>query len=126
MTRKAALRWPDRAGTLRHACDLDLLLFFVRHSHTFLTSEALARFLGYDLPRIVDSIDYLVDKGLITQTRTPAHAARLYVLAADGPQPEWLQSIVQKAFTRTGRLSLIEAMRRHAERAPFAKTQSTT
>jgi DNA-binding MarR family transcriptional regulator len=125
MRRKEALRWPDRAGTLRHACDLDLLLFFVRHSHTFLTSDALARFLGYDLPQIVDSIDYLGDKGLITQTQTPAHAARLYVFAADSPQPEWLQSIVQTAFTRAGRLSLIEAMRRRAER-PMAKTQSTS
>jgi hypothetical protein len=126
MTRKAALRWPDRAGTLRHACDLDLLLFFVRHSHTFLTSEALARFLGYDLPQIADSIDYLADQGLITQMQTPAHAARLYVLAADGPQPEWLQSIIQTACTRTGRLSLIEAMRRRAERPPVPKTQSTS
>jgi hypothetical protein len=125
MRRKEALQWPDDAGSLRHACDLDLLLFFVRHSHTFLTNETLARFLGYDLPQIADSIDYLADKGLITQMQTPAHAARFYVLTADAPQPEWLPSIVQTASTRPGRLSVIEAMRRRAHGPPAANTQST-
>ncbi len=111
MTREDVGQLLGRVGSLRQACDLDLLLFFSRHSHSFLASESLARLLGYDLNKIAESLEILLNMGLITRAQTPAHAARLYVLAMDGPHVEWLPSLVQAASTRGGRLLLLQALR---------------
>ena len=37
----------DRIGILRDRCDLDLLLFFVRHPRVLLSSEQIAALRGY-------------------------------------------------------------------------------
>jgi len=42
MKREQARRLVERIGVLRNACDLDLLLFFVRHPRALLTSEQIA------------------------------------------------------------------------------------
>jgi len=99
----------ERIGAIRDACDLDLLLFFHRHPRALLTREKLAACLGYDLERIEDSIERLIEAGLLTRTQNPARAARLYVLELDGVPGELLSSLAKIAATREGRQA---AMRR--------------
>lgn len=95
----------DRARVLREAADFDLLVFFARHPRTLLASETLAALLGYELKDIARSLEALLECGLLKRRQTSAHAARLYVFAADAP-PEWLPSLLKVAATRAGRLTL--------------------
>ena len=109
-----ARRLLERIGVMRRPCDLDLLIFFVRHPRSLLSSESLAGFLGYDLKQIAESLDVLLEARLITRTQTSAHAARLYVLAIEtnggDTSPGWLASLLGLASTRVGRLALREAL----------------
>ena len=99
----------ERIGAIREACDLDLLLFFYRHPRALLTGDQLVAYLGYDRERIEDSIERLIEAGLLTRSQNPARAARLYVLALDGVPGELLSSLARIAATREGRQ---DAMRR--------------
>ena len=99
----------ERIGAIRDACDLDLLLFFHRHPRALLTREKLAACLGYDRERLEDSIERLIEAGLLTRSQNPARAARLYVLELDGVPGELLSSLAKIAATREGRQA---AMRR--------------
>jgi len=100
----------ERIGAIREACDLDLLLFLYRHPRALLTSDQLVAYLGYDRERIEDSIEGLIEAGLLTtRSQNPARAARLYVLALDGVPGELLSSLARIAATREGRQ---DAMRR--------------
>jgi len=99
----------ERIGAIREACDLDLLLFFYRHPRALLTGDQLVAYLGYDRERIEDSIEGLIEAGLLTRSQNPARAARLYVLALDGVPGELLSSLARIAATREGRQ---DAMRR--------------
>ena len=108
--RENARRLLNSIGVLRHPCDLDLLLFFVRHPRSLLTSDQIAAFLGYDLKQIGDSLDILMTAKLLTRSQSPAHAARLYVFAANGASDGWLPSLVEAVSTRGGRLALRGAM----------------
>ena len=114
MKREDARRLLDQIAVLRRGCDLDLLIFFARHPRSLLASESLAGFLGYDLKEVAESLEVLLSAGLLTRTQTPAHAARLYVLAVEGTNggstAEWLPSLVALASTREGRLALREAL----------------
>jgi hypothetical protein len=42
----------DRIRGIRHACDLDLLLFFYRHPRVLLTGDRLVAYLGYDREQV--------------------------------------------------------------------------
>jgi len=99
----------DRIGAIREACDLDLLLFFYRHPRALLTGDQLVAYLGYDRERIEDSIERLIEGGLLTRSQNPARAARLYVLELDGVPGGLLSSLARIAATREGRQA---AMRR--------------
>ena len=110
MDREHAQRLLNSIGFLRHRCDLDLLLFFVRHPRSLLTSDQIAAFLGYDLKRVGDSLDILLSAKLLTRSQSPAHAARLYVFAVNGTAGGWLPSLVEAVSTREGRLALRQAM----------------
>ena len=99
----------DRIGAIREACDLDLLLFFYRHPRALLTGDQLVAYLGYDRERIEDSIEGLIEAGLLTRSQNPARAARLYVLELDGVPGGLLSSLARIAATREGRQ---DAMRR--------------
>jgi hypothetical protein len=99
----------ERIGTLRHPCDLDLLLFFHRHPRSLLTSERLAAYVGYDLNQIARSLDRLTEAGLLERSQNPTHAARMYLLKT--PETGWLGSLLTIASTREGRRNLLEAMR---------------
>jgi len=118
MDRDEARRLLDRIRVLKHACDLDLLVFFARHPRSLLASESLASFLGYDLKNIAGSLDVLLGAGLLKRAQTPAHAARLYVFALNGTQGGtdggWLPALLSMASTRQGRLALREALGRRS------------
>ena len=122
MHREEARRLLDRIRVLKHACDLDLLVFFARHPRSLLASESLASFLGYDLKDIAASLDVLLGAGLLKRAQTPAHAARLYVFALDGahvgPDGGWLPALLEMASTRQGRLALREALRCRSSEGP--------
>jgi DNA-binding MarR family transcriptional regulator len=75
----------DRIDALRHPCDLDLLMFFVKHPHTLLASEQLAAFMAYDIEQLAQSLDVLLEAGLVTRSQNPTQAARMHVFAGAGP-----------------------------------------
>jgi hypothetical protein len=100
----------DRVGFIRSTCDLDLLLFFVRHPRSLLASEHVAALLGYRLKDIAESLDGLLASGLLRRMQHPSHAARMYLFAAGDPTNGSLPALLQLACTRTGRLSLRKAL----------------
>lgn len=104
-----------RIEALRHPCDLDLLLFFVKHPHTLLASEQLASFMGYDIKQLAQSLDVLLEAGLVTRSQTRTQVARMYVFAGNGIHGGWLPSLVALASTRAGRLALIRVLKRRLE-----------
>ena len=122
MHREEARRLLDRIRVLKHACDLDLLVFFARHPRSLLASESLASFLGYGIKDIAESLDVLLGAGLLKRAQTPAHAARLYVFALNGahvgPDGGWLPALLEMASTRQGRLALRETLGRRSSEGP--------
>ena len=100
----------DQISVLRRPCDLDLLLFFIRHPRALLSSDQIAAFLGYDLKRLGESLDVLVTAELLTRTQTLTSAAPMYVLGVGGPHGDWLPSLVELASTREGRLAVRAAL----------------
>lgn len=93
----------ERTPGIRHACDLDLLLFFRRHPLALLTSEQLVACLGYERERVAKSLEGLIEAGLLTRSQNPTHAARLYVLEQGGAGGGLLRSLLTFASTRPGR-----------------------
>jgi len=114
----------DRVPDIRHACDIDLLLFFHRHPRALLTSEQLVAYLGYDRERIAKSLDALVGEGLLMRSLNPTHAARLYVLELDGHPGELLSPLLELAATREGRLGLMRLLAAGSDRGPVHASQS--
>jgi hypothetical protein len=100
----------DQIGVLRDPCDLDLLVFFVRHPRVLLTSDQIAAFLGYEVKRLGDALEVLVTAGLLTRLQRPTGAARMYVFAIGGAHGGWLPSLVELASTREGRLAMRETL----------------
>ena len=107
----------DRIGAIREACDLDLLLFFHRHPRALLTGENLAVSLGYNRERIEDSIERLIEAGLLTRSQNPARAPRLYVLELDGVLGGLLSSLARIAATRDGRQATMRRLGSPPDRA---------
>lgn len=99
----------ERIQGIRHACDLDLLMFFSRHPRAFLTSEQIVASLGYDRDRIAKSLDGLIDAGFLTRSRTSTRAARLYMLQIEGPD-SLLSSLLKLAATRPGRHEIMRLL----------------
>ena len=97
----------DRVAIVKSACDLDLVLFFSRHPRALITTEDLARFVGYDLQRVARALDSLIAGGIVRRSQTDGHAARMYVLDAAGPSGGWLPSLVSIASTREGRATIL-------------------
>lgn len=101
----------DRFDTLRHPCDLDLLIFFVKHPSTLIASEVLAAFMGYELRQVALSLDVLIDAGLVTRSQPRTQVARMYIFCGTGSLGGWLPALVALASTRTGRLALMGALK---------------
>jgi hypothetical protein len=114
----------DRIGFLRHPCDFDLLVFFVRHRRVLVTSEHISLYLGYDLKRIGESLEGLIAANVVTRSQSQAHAARLYVFAGGETSGDWLPPLLDTVSTREGRLAMRQAMREPrggSGRAPIAR-----
>jgi hypothetical protein len=108
-----------RIRAVRHACDLDLLLFFYRHPRALLTGEQLA-YLGYDCERVEKSLDGLIEAGLLTRSQNTytSHAAHLYVLGLRGPDGALLASLLKIAATRQGRQDVMRLLESGPNGAP--------
>ena len=100
----------DRMGVVRRPCDLDVLLFFIRHPRALLSSDQIAAFVGYEVKLLAESLDVLVRADLLTRVHTPTSAARMYVFAIGGPHDSWLPLLVELASSREGRLALRAAL----------------
>jgi hypothetical protein len=100
----------NRIPALQRPCDLDLLVFFARHWRTLVSSEQLARLLGYPLKEIARSRDVLVAAGLLTRAHDPARPQRMYELDPGCLDAGPLPAIVTLASTPAGRLSLRRAL----------------
>ena len=111
MTPKQIADLLDRIACLKHACDLDLLLFFHRHPWAFLISERLAAYVGYDLPQVTRSLETLITAGLLQRSRDSTRPARLYVLTRGSPLGGSLSSLLRIAATPEGRLAVIHALK---------------
>jgi len=115
----------DRASVLREAADFDLLVFFARHPRTLLPSASLAALLGYELKDIARSLEALLECGLLKRTQTSAHAARLYVFAAEAPH-EWVPPLLKMATTRAGRLALRQLLANRPREKPGSRPSPNT
>jgi len=110
MTSRQLRQLLERSNVLRHACDVDLLLFFYRHPQSLLTSDQLAAFVGYGLPQIAKSLDALIAAGVIERSQNPTHYARMYRLLRGSPDG-WLAAIVKVAGTREGRHDVLRLLK---------------
>ena len=102
----------ERLPALQRPCDLDLLVFFAQHMRTLMSSEQLARLLGYPITEIARSLDALIAAGLLTRTQNPVRPARMYVFSTGGANGGSLSAVVECASTREGRLALRTALTR--------------
>jgi hypothetical protein len=103
-----------RVPSLEHPSDLDLFVFFAKHPRTLITSEQLARMLGYPLNQIAQSLDVLLAAGWLTRAQNRSRLARMYVFAPDNDAAGWLPALVELASSRQGRLALRRALSRRA------------
>jgi hypothetical protein len=101
----------DLIGVLRQPCDLDLLLFFVRHPRALLTSDQIAALLGYDVNQLADSLDILMTARMVTRMQKTTGAARMYVFAGAESSVEWLPRLVELTSSREGRVALRDALK---------------
>lgn len=110
----------DRIGGVKHACDLDLLLFFRRHPRALLTSEQIVTYVGHDREQVAKSLDGLIESGILTRSQNPSHAARLYVLELNAVPGGLLSSFLKIAATREGRLEARRLLGAGSDREPGA------
>jgi hypothetical protein len=101
----------DRIEVLRHPSDVDLLIFFARHQRTLMSAGKLGTLLGYETKQIADSLDVLLQAGLLTRIPSRADAAEMYVFAADGTNEGLVSSLVELARTLDGRLAIRRALK---------------
>jgi DNA-binding MarR family transcriptional regulator len=101
-----------RVPALQHPSDLDLLVFFAKHPHTLLSTEHIARLLGYPIKEIARSLDALLAAGLVTraQQQNRTRCARMYVFSPTDETGDVLAALVEQASTREGRVALRVAL----------------
>jgi hypothetical protein len=93
------------AAGLRDPCDLDLLLFFSRHPRVVLSSEQLATFVGYELPKVARALDRLLGAGLLKRALNQGAPGRMYVLEVDHAEA-WVDGLRRMCATPDGRNAL--------------------
>jgi DNA-binding MarR family transcriptional regulator len=108
----------ERIRGIRHARDLDLLVFFHRHPCALLTGEQLVAYVGYDREQVAKSLDGLIEAGLLTRFQNPSHTARLYELKLEAVPGGLLLSLLKIAATRQGRLEVMRLLGSGPGRAP--------
>jgi hypothetical protein len=95
-------------------CDLDLLVFFRRHSHSLLTTEQIASFVGYGSSAVTEALEHLQAAGLVATFRDRVDGVDLYMLTGGdrgGSSALSLSSLLEFASTRDGRLAVIDALK---------------
>jgi hypothetical protein len=100
---------------IEHPCDLDLLVFFHRHPRVLLTSEQLAARVGYDLKQVARSLDFLIERGLLSRSQTQTRVARVYLFGPDGAEAS-VERLLQLGSTPDGRTALIRLLGERASR----------
>jgi DNA-binding MarR family transcriptional regulator len=100
---------------IQHACDLDLLVFFHRHPRVLLTSEQLAARVGYDLKQVARSLDFLIERGILSRSQNQTRVARVYLFRADGAEAR-LERLLRLGSTLDGRTALIRLLGERALR----------
>lgn len=115
-----------RIRGIRHACDLDLLLFFYRHPTALLTGEQLVAYLGYDREQVAKSLDGLIAAGLVTRSQNPTHTARLYVLEFDALPGGMLRTFLNVTATRQGRQDVMRLLDADSSRTTRASARRNT
>jgi hypothetical protein len=103
-----------KAAGIRTACELDLLLFFSRHSRVVLSNEQLAIYVGHEDNQVVRALDLLLDAGLLRRVRNRNAATGMYVLAVEGVA-QWLEPVRRLCATPD---------RRHALRTSLKERRS--
>lgn len=104
----------DTTG-IQHPCDLDLLVFLNRHPRVLMTSEQLAALVGYDLKQVARSLDFLIERGLLSRSQSQARVARIYLFRADGAEAQ-LEHLLRLGSTPDGRTALIRLLEERASR----------
>lgn len=100
----------DRLKVIKHACDLDLLMFLHRHPRALLALDRLAAYMGCDRERVEKSLENLIAEGLVIRRQKPPSAVPMFLLVRDGGQDQPLDTLLAIASTRNGRLSILQAL----------------
>ena len=113
----------DAFSVLKSASDLDLLMFFARHPRSLLTSEQMARFLGYGPEALAASLEVLLTAGVVSRVQNPTRVAQLFVFTPGDRERGALSSLLELASTREGRVGLMRALApdRFGARGPHAR-----
>ena len=101
----------DEARCIRRACDLDLLLFLVRHSCALLAAEQIFARLGYDFQQAAVSLEELVEAGVLKRSRGRTGAVCLYALEAGSLEGAALRSLLRIAATPSGRQNMMRLLK---------------
>ena len=109
MQRDRILQWL-KSSSITSACDLDLLLFFTRHSGALLTADHIAAFVGYDTRVVTEAIERFVVAGMVSRLQVADRPVSLYVVAADDRRSEALFSLLDIASSRPGMLAVKDAL----------------
>jgi len=100
----------DALQFIRNACDFDVLMFFHRHPCVLMTTEELASHVGYRPERVQESLDALIESGLLIQSRTPSRTARMLALELSGAPGRQISPILTIAATREGRQGVMRLL----------------
>lgn len=100
----------DEVRCIRHACDLDLLLFFTRHPSALLAAEQIFARLGCDFQQAAVSLEALVDAGIVKRSRGRTGAVCLYALEAGGLEDAALRSLLRLSATPSGRRNIMRLL----------------
>lgn len=116
MTRHQIQELLSSAGSVRSACDLDLLIFLWRHPRSILTTDRLARLTGTTAAQIGSALDLFLERGLLERALHPSHSARLFVLQLQGPSGEATRRLLRLASDADGRREVLRALDTEAGR----------
>jgi hypothetical protein len=106
-----AKRLLARVPAIQNGCALDLMVFLHRHPRTLLTSEHVAKFIGYESEDIARALKRLIEAGLLEERGSKSRQGpRMFILLLDGPQGEAVRLLLVLASTRHGRLSIFKAL----------------
>ena len=107
MTRHDIQELLSSAGSVRNACDLDLLIFLWRHPRSILTTDRLARLTGSTAAQIGSALDFFLERGLLERDLHPSHSARLFVLRLEGANGEATRRLLRLASSAEGRREVL-------------------